>query len=500
MATTRIMPVHAIKELGTAQTIKSVMDYVKNPKKTSDGLSITAFECDVDIAAEDFMLARDEYIFRTGRGQGENEILAYHVRQAFKPGEVDADTAAQLGFELAMELTGGDHAFIVCTHTDKPHFHNHLIINAVNVDCDKKLRNEIGSYKRVRKIADRISAENDLSVVENPALSKGTRNRYDKPTKRDGFVKLIDEILEIGQPKDFDDFLKQLEKKGCKVRRRGNTISVKPPGAERFFRFRAGSKGLSDGYDEESLRKKIVDMQAEIQKAFEKISSVTETEPTLGADAPMVEKSAEPVVKISHDKKIGLIIDIENSIKAQNSLGYQRWAEGFNLQQAAATLMFLQANNLTDMEALTCATNQAKSDYNALQARIDAADRRLKDVNALQRYIGAYDKNRDVYSQYLLTKRNPKFRAENEKAIATVEEAKAYFDSLGLESLPSINELRAEYSKLSQEKYKCYQVRNDMRQYVSDLQSAKKNAEMLLGIDGERNSRRVKDNRHGEDR
>ena len=115
------------------------------------------------------------------------------------------------------------------------------------MDCDKKFRNELHSFKRIRRTADRISAENDLSVVENPGLSKGTENRYDKPTKRDKLIDLIDDIFENSLPKDFDDLLKQLEKSGCKIKRRGKTISIQPPGAERFFRFSSGKKGLPDG-------------------------------------------------------------------------------------------------------------------------------------------------------------------------------------------------------------------------------------------------------------
>jgi septal ring factor EnvC (AmiA/AmiB activator) len=211
--------------------------------------------------------------------------------------------------------------------------------------------------------------------------------------------------------------------------------------------------------------------------------SVTDAKPLPAADIIATETTAEPTAIISHDKKINLLIDIENSIKAKDSPGYERWAQGFNLQQAAETLMFLQTNNLTDMDALTHAANQAQTDYDVLQQRIDAADARIKDVNALQRHIGAYSKNRNIYAQYLRSKRNPKFRKENEKAIITVEEAKAYFDSLGLDKLPTIKELQAEFSVLYQEKQNCYQARNAMRQSVFDLQSAKKNVEIFLGID-----------------
>ena len=145
------------------------------------------------------------------------------------------------------------------------------------------------------------------------------------------------------------------------------------------------------------------------------------------------------------------------------------------------------------MAALTHAASQAQTDYDVLQARIDAADKRIKEVNTLQRHIGAHNKNRDVYSQYLRSKRDPKFRTANEKAITTAEEAKKYFDSLGLGNLPAINELRAEYSALSQEKNKCYQARSGLRRHISDLRSAKKNAEILLGINNGRDKNKRRD-------
>ena len=146
---------------------------------------------------------------------------------------------------------------------------------------------------------------------------------------------------------------------------------------------------------------------------------------------------------------------------------------------------------------MTQTADKAQAEYDDLQKRIDAVDSRLKQNNLLQRHIGAYNKNRNVYSHYLRNKRNPKFRTENEKAIATVEEAKAFFDSLGFEKLPTIKDLRVEYSVLMQEKSNCYQSRNEMRRHVSNLQAAKKNAEMLLGIDGE--SRKGRFAKRGDD-
>ena len=213
------------------------------------------------------------------------------------------------------------------------------------------------------------------------------------------------------------------------------------------------------------------------------------------AETPPIISSAKPTTTMNHGSKINLLIDIENSLKAKDSLGYQRWAAKFNLQQAAETMLFLQTNNLTDMEDLYQTATQAKRDYDTVQNYMAVADARIKEVNTLQRHIGAYNKNRDVYSEYLRSKRNPKFRQENEKAIVTVEEAKAYFNSLGLEKLPSIKELQAEYSALSQERLHNSQRKAELSRYISDLESARKNIELLLGIEPQRNNQQRKNNR-----
>ena len=439
MATTRIMPVHTNAALGAAQTIKSMADYFKNPDKTDGGLLVSGFECDTDYVAENFMFAREEYQFNTGRIQGDNEILAYHVRQAFLPGEIDAETAHRLGHELAMELTGGKHSFIVCTHIDRGHIHNHIAINAVNLDCDGKFRNEIGSYKRVQRVADRISTAHNLSVIENPDFSKWKENPYKAPIKRDGLAGMIDKVFATNPPKDFSDLLVQLEKDGCKIRRRGKTISIQPPKAERFFRLRAGKKGMPVGYDEDSLRKKIAELQTELQAG---LRDDVATDAEIFAADSQVDAAETPAPP-------------------------------------------------TDVKALAQLIKEAQVQLTALQSNIDTASARINKVTALQRHIGAYGKNKDVYSQYLQSKRSPAFRQKNEKAIATVEEARAFFDSLGLEKIPSIKELREEYATLSKEKYACQQTQTETRQRINELQTAKMNAEAVLGIEGKSANQRT---------
>ena len=170
MATTRIMPLHIGKGRTEGQAISDIIDYVANPQKTDHGKLITGYECDSRVADAEFLLAKRQYISATGRVRGTDDVIAYHVRQSFRPGEITAEEANRLGVEFANRFTKGKHAFIVCTHIDKSHIHNHIIWSAVNLDCDRKFRNFWGSTKAVRRLSDTICIENGLSIVEIQSL------------------------------------------------------------------------------------------------------------------------------------------------------------------------------------------------------------------------------------------------------------------------------------------------------------------------------------------
>lgn len=475
MAATWIKPIHVTAALGVTQSLKRCLDYVTNPEKTNDGELVTSYNCDGEIAADEFMLTRADYMFFTQRRPGADEILAYHVRQAFKPGEIDEYNANELGHALAQKLTQGENAYIVATHVDVMHTHNHIVINAYNLDSERKYKNPLHSYKDLRRIADRICHEHGLSIIEKPEAAKGFSLRYKSPTKRDKFVEIIDGIINTGKPKDFDDFLKRLADEGCEIRRRGKTISVKPPQAKRFFRFRVGAKGLPEGYDEKSLREKIAENRA-VKTYFEATyANAPDIAPTylqeISAPSPQ-----------SPEQKLKLVIDLENSLKDKDSPAYKQWAQKFNLQQAAATLLFLQKNNLADMEILSQTTQHATSELENLQSRIDAADTRMKEISTLQKNIGTYNKTKEIFSQYLRSKRNADFYAKNKASIDACAKAKAFFDSLPSEKIPTFKELQIEYAALASERNQCFNARRKLKQRASDLQSAKQNAELLLGI------------------
>ena len=171
MATTRIMPLHIGKGRTESQAVSDIIDYVANPQKTDNGKLITGYGCDSRTADAEFLLAKRQYIAATGRVRGADDVIAYHVRQSFKPGEITPEEANRLGVEFAMRFTKGNHAFVVCTHIDKSHIHNHIIWSAVNMDCDRKFRNFWGSTRAVRRLSDTICIENGLSIFTSFELS-----------------------------------------------------------------------------------------------------------------------------------------------------------------------------------------------------------------------------------------------------------------------------------------------------------------------------------------
>ena len=276
MATTRIMPLHVGKGRTESRAISDIIDYVANPKKTDNGRLITGYACDSRTADAEFLLAKRQYLAATGRVRGADDVIAYHVRQSFRPGEITPEEANRLGVEFAKRFTKGNHAFVVCTHIDKSHIHNHIIWSSVSLEYDRKFRNFWGSTKAVRQLSDTICVENGLSIVENPKPHGKSYNKWlgdqAKPSHRELLRVAIDNALSQS-PANFEELLKLLKESGCEVSKRGKSYRLKLPGWEKAARM----DSLGEGYGLDDLqavlsgkkahtpRKKIV-TQAETQK------------------------------------------------------------------------------------------------------------------------------------------------------------------------------------------------------------------------------------------
>lgn len=251
MATTRIIPMHLNKGKTIRQCLFDRLDYGRNSDKTKSGEYICSYACDPDTADAEFALSKREYFQLTGRRQ-DSDVIAYQVRQSFRPGEITPEEANRIGYEFAERFLKGNHAFIVCTHTDKRHIHNHIYWNSTSLDCTKKFRNFWGSTSAVRRLSDLICVQHRMSVIENPKPHGASYNRWqgdiEKLSNRDRLCFDIDEAL-AKRPHDFEGFLSLMEQSGYAIVR-GKNITFSHPRQKRNIRMRS----LPEEYQENAIR------------------------------------------------------------------------------------------------------------------------------------------------------------------------------------------------------------------------------------------------------
>lgn len=454
MATTRLIPLHTGKGRNFGKAIRNVIGYVSNPKKTHQGELVTGFGCNPETADGEFLLMKREYIAQTGRLRRKDDVIAYHLRQSFMPGEITPEEANRIGCELASRFTHGQHAYVVATHEDRRHVHSHIIISAVNLDCDRKFRNFWGSSKAIRRLSDTLCIQNGLSIIEQPKGHSKSYNKWRgneaKTSQRDGLREALDAVL-ARQPKDFEELLTMLQRGGWEVKR-GKRISLKGKGQERFKRL----DSLGEDYSEAALRAII---------AGEK------------EHHPREKKTVQPM------RQVNLLVDIQAKLQAGKGAGFERWAKVFNLKQMAQTLNYLSENNLMNIEDLTAKTDAATARVHELQVTIRETEKRMAELHTLKGHIINYVKTREVYAAYRMAGYSKKFVAEHEQEIRLHQAAKEAFSALGKQKIPKVKEIQAEYDTLREKKKQAYAAYHQAQDEMRQLLTVRANVERILGIE-----------------
>ncbi len=457
MATTRIMPLHIGKGRTVGKTIQDIIDYVENPEKTDGGRLISSYQCDSRIADAEFLFSKRQYLAKTGRRRGADDVIAYTIRQSFVPGEITPEEANRLGCELARRFTKGNHAFIVCTHIDKAHIHNHIIWNSTTLDCTRKFRDFLGSGRAVRRLNDTICIENGYSIVANPKRRGKSYNKWlgsKPPCHRDRLRMAIDDAL-AKKPADLDELLKLLGEAGIEVSPRGKFIRLRAPGQKNFVRLDGDSLGAE------------CDISALLAVLSGERTHTPSTKNVHRADPP----------------KVNLLVDIQAKLQAGKGAGYARWASVFNLKQMAQTMNYLTEHGLLDYADLAAKVAAATERYNGLSEKIKAAEQRMAEIAVLKTHIINYSKTRDVYVAYRKAGYSKKFKAEHESEILLHQAAKKAFDGLGLRKLPTVKSLQAEYAALLAEKKSTYADYRRARDEMKELLTVKANVDRLMGYD-----------------
>ena len=466
MATTYLKKHYISKGKTISQSMKNRFDYGLNPKKTLDGELVSAYMCDPKTAHAEFLLSKAKYKAITGREQKKDaNVLCYQIRQSFKIGEVDHETALKIGYDFAMRWTKGKHAFFVVSHVDRPHPHIHIYYNSTSLDCTRKFRDFKGSARAIQRLSDRICYENGLSVIENPKpKSKGKYKHYgewlgdNKPLTFQERLKTQIDICLAEKPPDIKAFLKSMKVAGFEVKHgRGGAISFRAPayGQKRFTRLRSST--LGKGYDLE-------DIQA-IIAGHVSLSESRVKEPQKNPD------------------KVNLIVDIQAKMRAGKGPAYEKWAKIHNLKAMAAALQYLQENDLFEYGQLEQKAAEATDHFHTLSDKIKSIESAINTNVELKTAMMDYAKTRPIFEDYKTAKYSNKYLAEHEADIQLHRAAQATFKRiLAGTKLPKMDTLKTEYKKLTTEKSIVYKEYKAARKSMQALVTTKANIDHLLGL------------------
>ena len=436
MAVTKIKPVKS--------TLSKALDYIENPDKTDGKMLISSFGCSYETADIEF-----GYTLSQALDKGNN--LAFHLIQSFAPGEVDYEKAHEIGKQLADAVTKGQHEYVVTTHIDKGHIHNHIIFCAVNFVDHHKYNSNKRSYYGIRNMSDKLCRENGLSVVVPGKGSKGksyAEYQAEKTgTSWKGKLKIAVDAL-IPQVSSFEELLQRLQVAGYEIKP-GKYVSCRAPGQERFTRL----KTLGADYTEEAIRERIAGRRAKAAKA------------------PREQRG------------VSLLIDIENSIKAAQSKGYEQWAKIHNLKQAAKTMNFLTEHKIEQYADLVSRIEEMAAESGQAADALKDAEKRLADMAVLIKNVSTYQKTKPVYDAYRKARNREKYRAGQEQAIILHEAAARSLKAAGIAKLPNLAALQSEYEALQAQKEALYADYGKLKKKVREYDIIKQNIDSILQAD-----------------
>ena len=426
-------------------TLSKAIAYILNPEKTDEKLLVSSYGCASETAAREFEWTRK---IAEQKGMNPVRIIARHVIQSFEIGEVTPELAHEIGKQFADEILGGKYEYVLTTHIDKDHVHNHLIFNAVDfVDY-----HAYKSYKRIyydmREVSDRLCKENGLSVIP-PSQNKGMGYKEYTEAKRGTSWKqklkqTIDRIVITA--KDYDDFLRLMQEAGYEIKT-GKYISFRAKGQERFTR----SKTIGENYTEERIKERIA-----------------------GRTPRRSQRQTTP-------KGISLIGDIQERIRLIDSKGYEHKAKLTILKEAARTLNYLTENNLLQYADLEKKVEDVHSSYDRTGKELKGVEARLREVQPLIKNISNYQRLKPVYDAFQKAKDKPSFKAKHEAELVIFEAARSTLLAMqGDEKLPSLKTLQAEQQRLLEEQQRLYDERAKLKKEAKHIETIKSNVDTFL--------------------
>ena len=440
-------------------TLSKAIAYILNPEKTDEKLLVSSYGCASETAAREFEWTRK---IAEQKGMNPVRIIARHVIQSFEVGEVTPELAHEIGKQFADEILGGKYEYVLTTHIDKDHVHNHLIFNAVDfVDY-----HAYKSYKRIyydmREVSDRLCKENGLSVIP-PSQNKGMGYKeYTEAKRGTSWKQKLKQTIDrlVITAKDYDDFLRLIQEAGYEIKT-GKYISFRAEGQERFTR----SKTIGENYTEERIKERIA-----------------------GRTPRRSQRQTTP-------KGISLIGDIQERIRLIDSKGYEHKAKLTILKEAARTLNYLTENNLLQYADLEKKVEDVHSSYDRTGKELKVVEARLREVQPLIKNISNYQRLKPVYDAFQKAKDKPGFKAKHEAELVIFEAARSTLLAMqGDEKLPSLKTLQAEQQRLLEEQQRLYDERVKLKKEARMIDTMKANVDIFLKPSVVQEPEQIRDN------
>ena len=419
--------------------------YILNPEKTDEKLLVSSYGCASETAAREFEWTRK---IAEQKGMNPVRIIARHVIQSFEIGEVTPELAHEIGKQFADEILGGKYEYVLTTHIDKDHVHNHLIFNAVDFVDYHAYKSYKRIYYNMREVSDRLCKENGLSVIP-PSQNKGMGYKeYTEAKRGTSWKQKLKQTIDrlVITAKDYDDFLRLMQEAGYEIKP-GKYISFRAEGQERFTR----SKTIGENYTEERIKERIA-----------------------GRTPRRNRRQTVP-------KGISLIGDIQERIRLIDSKGYEYKAKLTILKEAARTLNYLTENNLLQYADLEKKVEDVHSSYDRTGKELKGVEARLREVQPLIKNISNYQRLKPVYDAFQKAKDKPSFKAKHEAELVIFEAARSTLLAMqGDEKLPSLKTLQAEQQRLLEEQQRLYDERAKLKKEVKQIETIKSNVDTFL--------------------
>ena len=441
MAITKIHPIKT--------TLNLSIDYICDPAKTDEEILISSFLCGHKTAAIEFAKTKEKM-------NSQSKNLARHLIQSFMPGEVSPELAHTIGQELCDKHLQRKYEYVLTTHVDKGHIHNHIIFSNVSHQDGRAYISNKKSYHQIQNISDSLCKEYQLSIATESNTSK-TRNKtngssykeYQERRKGNSYKAKLQYAIDLAirKGKDWEDFLRILQSQGYEIKR-GKHISFRAVGQERFTR----AKTIGDDYTEDKIKERI--------------------------SASHKNKGHRTYTSKSPSNRI---VDISTNQLASRSEGFARWLKLQNLKIMSKSWNEINENNLTDIDSFNSYIEQVHDKLEMLQSEIKGLENDITSKKIVLQNLRNRNKYHAVYKNYLSTQNKDKFFRNHETEIIIYEAAETYLSSRYRKSaMPSEDTLIKKIDFLTRNSTTLYQSHKDQKDKVKEVNQLRQNLDDYL--------------------